>query len=491
MTERELFKEAVMRYMVDDTRVQRVSKRRKKHPVARRILFVAAGLIVAFSVTVFSIPSARATVEDWINGWFSTKEYFGQERASRTLEPTMESITQNVDGEVPVTITEIGKDSFAKSMADEFGLRIDEVAFNGESIYMTGWFTGQSGRFLLDWYNGGYVWNEVGTMIYGNLDFILPDGTRWYGSTEIVLNDEMRAIMKEYAANATLDDEGRAEKDPYTNGKWQAYMEKNGIRFTMDANPGAVETKELSGIVEAKLVMEEYYCVEKTDECVTLFKADLGTVSFDADAYKANLHSSKIGQSVTLSGIHRTLIYEDMMEAGDTESDYSVKSYNTMLDYSGATLTVDSIAFHADDTVLTISGILPERWQQVQRAYVAHNALGLMFLVDGKPIQTLFSGWGYDGEEPNITFTRKYESSTIPPSAWAAAKTLTIIPYLSSPDRMSAVDNEDASTRREVEMLPDTAIYGRSHITSFSDEDTSVVDRMDQYAITINLDDYR
>ena len=56
---------------------------------------------------------------------------------------------------------------------------------------------------------------------------------------------------------------------------------------------------------------------------------------------------------------------------------------------------------------------------------------------------------------------------------------------------MSAVDNEDASTRREVEMLPDTAIYGRSNITMFSDEDTSVIDRMDQYAITLNLDDYR
>ena len=39
MTERELFKEAVMQYMVDDTRVMRVSKKKKDAP--RR----AAGVI--------------------------------------------------------------------------------------------------------------------------------------------------------------------------------------------------------------------------------------------------------------------------------------------------------------------------------------------------------------------------------------------------------------------------------------------------------------
>ena len=42
MTERELFKEAVMQYMVDDARVQRVSKGEKTHRTARRVLFAAA-----------------------------------------------------------------------------------------------------------------------------------------------------------------------------------------------------------------------------------------------------------------------------------------------------------------------------------------------------------------------------------------------------------------------------------------------------------------
>ena len=60
MTERELFHDAVMQYMVDDARIAKESKRRKPHPIARRILFAAACILVALGVTVFSIPSARA-----------------------------------------------------------------------------------------------------------------------------------------------------------------------------------------------------------------------------------------------------------------------------------------------------------------------------------------------------------------------------------------------------------------------------------------------
>ena len=96
MTERELFKEAVMQYMVDDTRVMRVSKKRKNRHVARRVLFAAACLVVALSVTVFAIPSARAAVEDWINDWFTPRDYFGQEKSERTEEPTIEAITSSV-----------------------------------------------------------------------------------------------------------------------------------------------------------------------------------------------------------------------------------------------------------------------------------------------------------------------------------------------------------------------------------------------------------
>ena len=78
MTEHELFKEAVMRNFIDDAHVMRESKRHRSHPVARKILFAAACLLAAVGVTVFSIPSARAAVEDWLSGLFSVSDYFGQ-----------------------------------------------------------------------------------------------------------------------------------------------------------------------------------------------------------------------------------------------------------------------------------------------------------------------------------------------------------------------------------------------------------------------------
>ncbi|MEN6594269.1 MAG: hypothetical protein ABFC31_04870 [Clostridiaceae bacterium] len=489
--EQELFCDAVTHYMVNDERVRYWSKFREKRPAARRILTAAACLLAAAVITTFAIPSARAAVEEWFNGWFSTSGYLGEESETRTKEPTVEAITEQLGEQVPVTITSVGSDAFAQSMADEFGLMIDEVAFNGKSIFMTGWFTGQSGKFLLELYTGAYVWNEVGSEIYGSLDFLLPDGSHWYGSLELVMTDEVRAIMKECAPYATRDAEGNPTSNAYADEKWAAYMAENGLRFTLEANPGAVDAKPLTGEVTAKLVMDEMYFDEASEQTVPIFSADLGTVTFDADAYKANLQESAVEQSVALSGTHRVLIQESMTEPGDTESDYSVKQYNQMLDFTGVTLSIDAIAFRADDTVLSVSGVLPESWSLAERDNVGHEELRLLFLLDGEPVETLFSGIGRDSDEDCLTFTRRYESSTIPPSAWAAAKTLTIIPYIASPDKMSAVDDGDASTLREVEMLPGAVITGRSNITQFSDMDTLVLDQMDDCAITLTLDDYR
>lgn len=489
--EQELFHDAVTHYMVNDEQVRYWSKFREKRPAARRILTTAACLLAAAAVTTFAIPSARAAVEEWISGWFSTSGYLGEESETRTKEPTVEAITEQLGEQVPVTITSVGSDAFAQSMADEFGMIIDEVAFNGKSIFMTGWFTGQSGKFLLEPYTGAYVWNEVGSEIYGSLDFLLPDGSRWYGSLEPVLTDEVRALMKECAPYAMRDAEGNPTSNDYADEKWAAYMAKNGLRFTLEANPGAVDAKPLAGTVTAKLVMEETYYDEASEQSVPIFSADLGTVTFDADAYKTNLQESAVGKSVTLSGVRRVLVHETMTEPEDTENDLSVKYSNHTLDFTGVTLTVDSIAFRADDTVLSISGVLPESWSLAERDNVGHEELRLLFLLDGEPVETLFSGMGRDNDEACLTFTRRYEHSIIPPSKWAAAKTLTIIPYIASPDKMSAIDDGDASTLRAVEMLPGAVITGRSNITQFSDLDTLVIDKMDDCAITLTLDDYR
>lgn len=491
MTEHELFKEAVMQNMVDDAKAMRHETKRKKHPAARRILVAAACFMAVAAVTVTAIPEARAAVEEWVSGWFSTQDYLGEESETRTKEPTVEEITHKYEGEVPVTITNVGPDAYAQTLADQLGLCIDEVAYNGKTVYLTGWFTGQSGKFMLDWYTGAYAWNEVGAWIEGEMDLTFPDGDEWVGSLNMVLTDEMREIMKELSASAVYNEEGDIIANPDADERWQAYMEENGIRFTLEAGPARIDAQPLEGQVEAELTFREYYCIENEERCVDLFSADLGTVTIDADAYASGVQTSILQQSVALSGVHRVLIHEWLYDQSDDTDDVPVQYSNHDLDFSGVTLALESISFRPDDTELTVHVTLPESWTLAERVGVAETGLKLQFLLDGEAVETLFSSRGPWGEEPCYEFTHTYLDSTIPPSAWAAAKTLTIIPYTSSPDVMSAIDNEDASTKRTVEMLPGAVIAGKANVTQFSDEDSMKTDLMDEYAVTINLDDYR
>ena len=152
MTERELFKEAVMQYMVDDTRIMRVSKKKKTHRAVRRVLFAAACVLVLFSVTVFAIPSARAAVEDWINGWFTPRGYFGQEKSERTEEPSIEAITSSVNNK-GITLSSVGAgyEAYAKA----FDMTLDEIAYDGTAIYVSGTMSGATARPFVQAYTGG------------------------------------------------------------------------------------------------------------------------------------------------------------------------------------------------------------------------------------------------------------------------------------------------------------------------------------------------
>ncbi len=488
MTEHELFKEAVMQNMVDDAKVMRHETKRKKHPAARRILVAAACFVAVAAVTVTAIPEARAAVEEWVSGWFSTQDYLGEESETRTKEPTVEEITRKYEGEVPVTITSVGPDAFAQTLADQFGLCIDEIAYNGKTVYLTGWFTGQSGKFMLDQYTGASARNEVGDWIEGDMYLTMPNGDEWIGTLNMVYTDEIAEISRE---TAVYNDEGELIDNPDADERWQAYMEENGVRFTLEAGPARIDAQPLEGQVEAKLTFREYYYIESEERCVDLFSADLGTVTIDADAYASGVQTSTLQQSVALSGVHRVLIHEWRYDQSDGTDDVPVQYSNHDLDFSGVTLALESISFRPDDTELTVHVTLPESWTLAERVGVARNGLKLKFLLDGEAVETLFSSRGPWGEEPCCEFTHTYLGSTIPPSAWAAAKTLTIIPYTSSPDVMSAIDNEDASTKRTVEMLPGAVIAGKANVTQFSDEDSMKTDLMDEYAVTINLDDYR
>lgn len=504
MTERELFREAVMQNMVDDARVKHASKKRKRHPVARKILVAAACLLVALCVTVYSIPTARAAVEDWLSGWFNAQEYLGKDSENRAGEPALDAVIERVgnDGRT-VIITDIFNSSEAKEMANNFGIRLDEVAYSGDAIYITGWFTGISGKFLLDSRTGGDTTHEDSEYTEGNMMLSLPNGTVYYGALNAYFDDEMEQIIKdsidktqkEYDANETL-----VTTNSVADSLWYSWLETHEVRFIYTAVPeSAVPAGEpLSGQIDAKLSFQQYYRDVANDSTVTLFRADLGTVAIDADAHKSFSSTKVDGQAVTLSGTHRMFIRE--WAAEDAAS--TVYSYVRDLNMSGVTISVDSVSFTPTGLNVTLRLDLPESWSRTERIAAIQGGesggLNFIVLIDGKEIRHAFLSIGSKGnaasdnkDDPFLTSLREFSNSTLSRSQWDEAKTITFIPCTGWPTELIL---EDLQKNREelnrILLEPGVTVIEQIDITG-----TKIVDwqedRMDDYALTIHLDDYR
>jgi hypothetical protein len=171
-------------------------------------------------------------------------------------------------------------------------------------------------------------------------------------------------------------------------------MEEHGIRFTLEAGAASIDAQPLSGHVEAGLSFREFYYIESEDRIVELFSADLGTVTIDADAYSAGVQTSAVQKSVAFSGVHRVLIHEWLYDESDETDDVPVQYMNHELDFSGLTLTLETISFQPDDTELTFYATLPESWTLAERIGVAQDGLSFQFLLDGEAVETLFASRG-------------------------------------------------------------------------------------------------
>jgi hypothetical protein len=306
---------------VTGARVNRIGKGRKTRRTVRRILLAAACLLIVAGITVMAVPSARAAVTDWLGQYFSAGDYLGQESENRGAEPAMDAIITKIgDDGREISVSDIYDSDEARKMAENFGIRLDEVAYTGDTIYITGWFKGTSGKFLLDPYTGGDTWHEGNEFTEGSMTLTLQDGTVYYGALNAYLDDEMDQIIldsfggdirdsvqMEYDANGNLVT-GNAKADEL----WYQWLEENEVRFIYNATPESAGTTAapLTGQVEAKLSFKQYYHDVESDAPVVLFTADLGTVTIDADAYTSVSHTSRGDQSVTLSGTHRLFVQE-------------------------------------------------------------------------------------------------------------------------------------------------------------------------------------
>ncbi|NLI53562.1 MAG: hypothetical protein GX417_04480 [Clostridiales bacterium] len=507
MTEQELFKEAVMQYLVDDAQVKSMSKRRKSHPVARRILFAAACLLVAVSVTIFAIPSARAAVEEWISGWFSAQDYFGQEAAERTKEPTIEAIITSADGN-SAQVIEVGPGY--EAYADAFEMTLDEIAYDGETIFLSGTMSGATARPFVQAYTGGdtfraekndgslggdpnqeYYFFECESLV----QLKIGDG-EYIGNISPAITDDMNPILFAGAAETkpVFENGALITTNSVTDALWDTYLADHTVRFSIELLKMYTYMQPLTGIVPGDLSLKLFYGNVEGKDAIQVLNASFGGIAIDANAYQEQTQTklAKTDTSVTLGGMHTVTVEAWQPVAERTSDDCEFYLSTRDLDFTGASISLKSVTFTPTDVHITLHIILPESWSKEERVAAIQE---FHFLLDGKELPKnlsyLFATKGPMGLD-FATFDYQemdYElfDSVLSPSEWAKVKTLTIIPTTQYWWDMMLWDGNDYQIPFS---LQNGAVY--TGIANHGGYQCDVLcDEMTEYTLIINLDDYR
>lgn len=517
MTERELFKEAVMQYMVDDAQVRRAGRKQKMHRTARRILFAAACLVAVMGITVVAVPSARAAVEDWISDLFTARGYFGQEKSERTEEPTIEAITTQADGSAPA-ILNVG--AGYEAYAEAFDMKLDEIAYDGTSIFLSGTMSGATARPFVQGFTGGdtyrYTKNDGSLDGDPNWKYYLfecenvvllktADGGEYIGNITPNITNDMQEIIDASADDTSEPDiqEGKLiTTNPLADKLWDKYLADHDVRFSVELLKVYWDMEPLTGMVDGELSLRLFYGNVEGADAIQVLQANFGKITIDANAYQAQTQTTqaKSETTVDLGGTHPVTILEWQPEeerTGDTAETYY---YTHELDFTGASYSLKEISFTPTDTKITLHIVLPESWTAAERCYCD---LSFRFLLDGEAPESWsgcpFNTYGPMGTADKTGKTLEYDfelfSSSLSPSQWADIKTITILPATTYWwDMKVTVDDgpqQDISLRDGA--VYTSIVYDESkpsgHGTTLQTDPQ--YDVMSQYALTIDLDDYR
>ena len=482
------------------------NRKRKQKAKARitRALVIAASVLLVVVLSAVAIPSARAAVSEWISGFFNLGDYLGQSSENRGGEPALDSIITKIeeDGR-KIIITDINATDEAKRMAENFGVRLDEIVYTGSTVYITGWFTGTSGKFLLDARAGGDTVHEDSEYTMGVVNLTFSDGTIYNGVVSAYFDEEMEQISSECSlgSESVYDEEGRLlTTNAAADSLWYEWLKTHEVRFVMEATLDVAGSagQSLSGQPTASLTLWEYYHDSKAHAPVTLFRADLGTVTIDAEAYENVTTEQPGGQFVSLSGTHRMYLTE--IESQKTGG--FVHSSVVDLDMTGVIIRVDSVKFTPTGLEVALQMDLPEGWTRAERiaAIQGGESGGLAFaiLIDGQEIQHAFLSISSKGnaetenqDDPFLTSKIVFSNSTLSRSQWDAVKTITFVPYTGWPTELILEDLQN--NRQEIDRVklePGVIVTEQIDVTGTKRVDW-IVDRMDDCALTIQLDDYR
>lgn len=485
------------------SRADRTRGERTRRPAARRALVAAACVLAAAVITVAAIPSARAAVEDWLNDLFSISGYFQKDREDREEEPTIEAIITDA-GQNSAVITSVGEGF--EEYAAGFGMTLDEIAYDGSTIFLTGTMTGQAARPFVQVYTGGdtfRVGKNDGSLggdpsaeyyyfeCESSVALETAEGGVYYGDICPSMTPEMDELIAKVAGedpDIRFENGELVTSNAQADELWDEYLADHDVRFFVELYPAYIDTPELTGMVNGELTLRLFYGNIEGQPATPVLDADLGDITIDADAYKTQTTQAAVGASVQLGGVHPMTMMEWQPVSERTSNDCEVYLYTHELDFTGASVALKEITFTPTDTELLLHVVLPESWTGAERAYCN---LTFDFLLDGDAADGLFGVCGPTGTNDEtgeaLEYDCKFFSSTLSPSQWAAAKTLTIIPatvyWWDMTARYDGGQDETVSLR-------DGNVY-TCIVNHTSWQNDELYDVMPQYAITIDLDDYR
>jgi len=348
-------------------------------------------------------------------------------------------------------------------------------------------------------------WEYYYFAVENYVEFVTADGRTFDGELIPSFTEEMDAIR------ASLANQG--SEDVFENGElvtsnkeadelWDAYLADHDVRFSIAMKNYDQGVQPLSGQVGGELSLRMWYDNVVSKKPIVLLKASFGEITIDANAYLAQTQTTqaKSETRVELGGKHPVTILEWQPEA-ERKDDYAeVYYYTHELDFTGASFSLKEISFTPTDTKITLHVVLPESWTAAERCYCD---LSFQFLLGGEAPETWtrcpFDTYGPIGTGDKTGKTLGYDfelfSSSLSPSQWASIKTLTIIPTTTYWWNIKV--SKDNGPQQDIS-LRDGAVYtervydeSKNHDHSISYDYNPQYDAMTQYAITINLDDFR
>ena len=170
---------------------------------------------------------------------------------------------------------------------------------------------------------------------------------------------------------------------------------------------------------------------------------------------------------------------------------------------SGVTISMDKVNFTPTGVEITLRMDVPERWSRAERVAAIQGGetggIGLAIYIDGQEIRHAFlsisSKYNADTDnkdDPFLTAPIVFSNSTLSRSQWDSYKTISFVPYCDYPTLVSGAESIGGQPT-----IPPTKIEPGTVITmsGSGEENTRYTDwqedRMEDYALTIQLDDYR